>query len=272
MPDQPADPKIAAPLLALGGWPDAPWFSRTILSDPDVVGLTFPPLAGLRRQRFGIIDRFAPPAGKPATRLAPAEPARTLPGRVAQLFDSLGALRAVACARNRLLFEGAPVLFFAELPLARIKARAAAKLRRDLIEAQLRGCVVHLDHAAATLMVWPETEATLTAFVDAAAPEHPIHAAFDAPPPAASAAPADDKRRAAREARLLQEVAALREQVTALQRAQSAMGAMEQLGLDDARLKSMLKLLHPDRHGGSQAATEAAQWLNGLRDVLRSSK
>ena len=43
---------------------------------------------------------------------------------------------------------------------------------------------------------------------------------------------------------------------------------METLGLDDARLRAMLLLLHPDKHANSPAATEAAKWVNGLRDIL----
>jgi hypothetical protein len=45
---------------------------------------------------------------------------------------------------------------------------------------------------------------------------------------------------------------------------------MEKLGLDDGRLKSMLTLLHPDKHGGSDAANDAAKWINNLRDLLKS--
>ncbi len=271
MSNSQAEVKIPAPLLALGGWADAEWFSTSVLSDTEVVGLTFPKLAGLRKQRFDVIDRsLAAASGRPGQQVKPAEPPRTLAGRLAQIFDSYGATRAVACSRNRLLFEGSPVLFFAEIPLAKIKQRAANKLRRELIEHGLRCCVVHLDHVAATAMVWPDAEPALTAFVEAASPEHAIHAEFDAP--ARRTDPArDDARQKAREAKLLREVAALREQIGTLQRAQSALGAMEQLGLDDARLKSMLKLLHPDKHGGSAAANDAAQWLNGLRDLLRKS-
>jgi hypothetical protein len=33
----------------------------------------------------------------------------------------------------------------------------------------------------------------------------------------------------------------------------------------------MLRLLHPDKHGGSEAANEAAKWINGLRDLLKAN-
>jgi hypothetical protein len=90
--------------------------------------------------------------------------------------------------------------------------------------------------------------------------------------PAKTRAPKAAARDTAREQRLLQDVAALRAQIDALQRANSVTGAMEQLGLDDARLKSMLRLLHPDKHGGSEAANDAAKWLNNLRDLLKAKQ
>jgi hypothetical protein len=64
----------------------------------------------------------------------------------------------------------------------------------------------------------------------------------------------------------------LRNRIAELQRGQSVLGAMETLGLDDARLKAMLLLLHPDKHGNSEAANEAAKWVNGLRDALKAKR
>ena len=72
--------------------------------------------------------------------------------------------------------------------------------------------------------------------------------------------------------KLLAEIAGLRTQVDGLRQSQSALGAMESLGLDDARLKSMLRLLHPDKHANDAAANEAAKWINNLRDLLKASK
>jgi hypothetical protein len=33
-----------------------------------------------------------------------------------------------------------------------------------------------------------------------------------------------------------------------------------------------LKLMNPDIHGGSEAATEAAKWINNLRSVLKEGR
>ena len=62
----------------------------------------------------------------------------------------------------------------------------------------------------------------------------------------------------------------MRARIAELQRLHSVEGALETLGLTDARLKAMLLLLHPDKHGNSEAANEAAKWVNGLRDVLKA--
>ena len=129
-----------------------------------------------------------------------------------------------------------------------------------------------------TLMVWPPVETHITAFVEAALPEHRLHPEFEAagqatPKRLGQAAGGTDgrsaKRQDDREVKLLARIAALQSQVDALTQARSAQGALEQLGLDDARLKSMLKLLHPDKHGNSEAANEAAKWLNAMRDLLK---
>jgi hypothetical protein len=264
------DLAMAPALKALGGWADAPWFTPSIMSDPEVVGFQFPPLPGVRAQSFQIIDRSTAEkseSAKPKT--VPVKPPKRIAGKLSQLLDSFGATRAVACGRSRLLFESAPTLFFAELPVARLKPRSAGKLRRDLIEIGVTACLVGADGRSVTAMLWPSTESAITQFVQEAAPEHPLHIDFFKPPPSAAATAPQRKRDVDREKQLLREVTTLRQQVETLQQSQSARGAMEKLGLDDARLKSMLTLLHPDKHGGSEAANEAAKWLNSLRELLK---
>jgi hypothetical protein len=197
---------------------------------------------------------------------------------VANIFEQFGARRAVACCRSKLLFETGAVLFFGEFPLGKLKQRSANKLRRELIGMGVVGCILRIETASAIGMFWPTTESRITGFVDAAAPDHALHMDFEQAPltggsanAGASAHPASRPHRTAdaRQTKLLEEIVGLRKQVEALRRAQSPLAAMEQLGLDDARLKSMLKLLHPDKHGNSAEATDAAKWLNNLRDLLR---
>jgi hypothetical protein len=271
----PPDPSIAPPLTALGGWSDAAWFNASILTDEEVVGFHLPKLPGVRKQNFHVIDRSAGGGGKRGQ--APAVTPKRLAGKLAAILDQFGATRAVACCRSKFLFESGAVLFFAEIPAARLKARPAAKLRRELIGIGLRACVVLVEDGAVTIMAWARAEGEITDFVNGAAPDFPLHAEFDtaelAPgAPVVKGTVAADKRGAATERKLLAEIASLRQQVETLKRAQSELGAMEQLGLDDARLKSMLKLLHPDIHGGSEAATEAAKWINNLRSVLKEGR
>jgi hypothetical protein len=272
----PPDPSIAPPLTALGGWADAAWFNASILTDDEVVGFHLPKLPGVRKQNFHVIDRSAGRGGKAAKGQAPAVAPRRLAGKLAVILDQVGATRAVACCRSKFLFESGAVLFFAEIPAARLKARPAAKFRRDLIGIGVRACVVLVEGGAVTAMAWARAETEISDFVHGAEPAFPLHAEFDkaALSPGAPAAKtgAADKRGAATERKLLAEIATLRQQVETLKRAQSELGAMEQLGLDDARLKSMLKLLHPDIHGGSEAATEAAKWINNLRGVLKEGR
>jgi hypothetical protein len=127
-------------------------------------------------------------------------------------------------------------------------------------------------------MFWPEQETDVTSFVTLAGPPYPLHVQFGqaaAPRPAAGGTRAAEGKashgRAERE-RLLAEMDLLRNRIAELQRGQSVLGAMETLGLDDARLKAMLLLLHPDKHGNSEAANEAAKWVNGLRDALKAKR
>jgi len=265
----------APALKALGGWADAPWFSSSVLTDNEVVGFQFPPLPGVRKQSFQISDRSIAEKTRPGKSAnAPVRLPRRMAGKLANILDSLGATKAVACCRSRFLFESAPVLFFAEIPSGKLKSRPANKLRRELIEISVVGCVVSLDKPSVTLMFWPTTETGITDFVQAATPEYPVHLDFlKSPPPAQDPAgkstKGGDGRSDDRERHLLREVAALRQQVEKLQQSQSVLGAMEKLGLDDARLKSMLTLLHPDKHGGSDAANDATKWINQLRDLLK---
>ena len=276
-----ADIPIAPPLAALGGWSDAAWFCASVLSDAEVVGFDFPSLAGVRKQSFHVIDRTlsSGPRSKKVNAAAKIPPKR-MAGKLANILDDYGATRAVACCRSKFLFESGPVLFFADIPLAKVKLRSANKLRRELIDIGVRGCIVGVESISTTAMFWPRDENAITDFINAAQPDYQLHADFDrgessARVPSRPKADASDRshqRSIEREGKLLQEVTALRQQVEKLRRAQSALGAMEQLGLDDARLKSMLKLLHPDKHGGSDAANEAAQWLNNLREMLKDKK
>ncbi len=269
---------MAPSLAAFGGWEEADWFNPALLSDTEVVAFELPRLPGVRRQGFSVVDRLLTRKPTGGAAQGQARPPRRVAGKLAVLLDAAGAVRATASCRSRLLFESDAVLFFADIPSAKLKQRAANKLRRDLVAIGMRACVLRAAADVTTLMFWPSAEPDITAFVFAAAPVHRLHPEFDAEPPSPPrrptvtggtdrAAPRQDSRR---EAELLRQIAALQDEVAALSRAQSAAGAMAQLGLDDARLKSMLKLLHPDKHGNSEAATEAAKWINAMRDLLKA--
>jgi hypothetical protein len=276
------DTAVAPALKALGGWVDAPWFSPSILSDSEVVGFQFPPLPGVRKQNFEITDRSTTEKSSPRkAKTAPTRPPKRIAGKLSNLLDAFGATRAIACGRSRFLFESAPTLFFAEIPIVRLKATSANKLRRGLIETGLGGCVLRADGLSVMLMFWPAGDEAITEFVQTAEPEFPIHLDFfkaarpDREPSPKSKGVAKARSPASandREKKLLKEVSTLRQKVERLQQSQSSIGAMEKLGIDDARLKSMLTLLHPDKHGGSEAATEAAKWINNLRDTLKSGR
>ena len=277
-----ADTSIPPPLRALGGWEDADWFCPSILSEDEVVGLTLPKLPGVRRQNFHLVERSAP-AAKPA-RAAKAAPVGKPAAGIGPILDGLRVSRAAAFRKPTFFFEAPPILYFADIPAASLKIRAADSLRRALIQNVLRGCVVRQDGTHVMAMFWPSAEAEITAFVSAASPPYPLHAQFAQAeaerglagrpaqaPPGRTAHPArDDGAHAAERADLLRELDSLRTRVSELQQSQSAVGAMETLGLDDARLRSMLLLLHPDKHANSAAATEAAKWVNGLRDLLKA--
>ncbi len=269
---------------------DADWFSASVLSDDEVVGITLPKLPGLRKQSFSLVERTAQKAARdnpPPARRA------SISAVLGRILDEHGATRAAAFGRTRLIFDPVPNLFFAELALSRIKLRAANKLRQILIENGLRACVLQIAQAHAIIMAWPATETEITGFVDAASPTQPMHIQFDQAEDARAKSlegPAkpraggqntqktkdqplgtrERKRLQSENTALLQQINDLRNEIARLQKSQSALGAMEQLGLDDARLKSMLRLLHPDKHGGSEAANEAAKWINGLRDLLKA--
>jgi hypothetical protein len=259
-------------LTALGGWADAPWFCPSVLSDSEVVGFTLPAILGLRRQSFTVIDRAemgAPKSGRMKTVLS-KQPSR-LAGKVAHIFEISGATRAVACCRAKFLFEAGAVLFFGEFPIAKLKQRAANKLRREFIEIGLVGCILRVESASAIGMFWPASETRITDFVNEAVPDHALHKDFAKAAILASgggATPAP-KQENDRQAKFLAEIRALRAEIESLKKGQSPLVAMEQLGLDDARLKSMLKLLHPDKHGNSDEATDAAKWVNNLRELLK---
>jgi hypothetical protein len=299
LPETQSDPEIPPPLKALGGWVSADWFSASVLSDAEVVGITLPKLGVVRKQSFRLVERVAQ-AGAQAQALAKTFTGRrqSVAARLSGILDMYGASKAAAFGRSKLLFDPAPTLFFAELPNAKLKARASNKLRQALIENELRGCVLQIEKTHLIAMFWPSAEQDITLFVDAAMPAQPMHIQFDQaedararaleearnPKPlqttrAAVGKPAKkDQPLGAKERQRLQserdalvrQVSELRAQIDTLRTSQSALGAMEALGLDDARLKSMLRLLHPDKHGGSEAANEAAKWINGLRDLLKT--
>ena len=283
-----ADTSIPPPLRALGGWDDAEWFCPSILSEEEVVGLTLPKLPGTRKQNFHLVERSTPiPTGK-ATR-GSTQAAKPAASGIGQILDGLRVIRAAAFRKPTFFFESPPVLYFADIPAASLKIRAADTLRRELIQIALRGCVVRHDGTRVMAMFWPSAEADITAFVSAAVPPHPLHVQFalaEAERAVAGRPPQEPSSRAARperdtrerklheaeRAELMRELDTLRRRVSELQQSQSAIVAMETLGLDDARLKSMLLLLHPDRHASSEAATEAAKWVNGLRDLLKANR
>jgi hypothetical protein len=270
-----ADKSIPPPLRALGGWADAEWFDRAVLLQDEVVGLTLPKLPGLRKQSFELAERAM---GRVSARKGAASLEKK-PAGISDVLEAAGTARVAAFRRPRFFFEAAPTLFFAEIPAAALKPRAADRLRSNLIGIFYRGCVLACDAGRPVIaMFWPEQETDVTSFVTLAGPPYPLHVQFGqaaAPRPAAGGTRAAEGKashgRAERE-RLLAEMDLLRNRIAELQRGQSVLGAMETLGLDDARLKAMLLLLHPDKHGNSEAANEAAKWVNGLRDALKAKR
>jgi hypothetical protein len=265
---------------------DAEWFDPSILSESEIVGFSLPPVPGSRKQNFELDERTAIAAELKKRGAKKAAPAR-VPTGIAQILDDAGSIQAASFRRPRFFFGAAPTLFFAAIPAAKLKARAADALRRNLIANAYRGCVLSHQPDIVTAMFWPSNEAEVTAFVRAAKPPHALHTQFDraeterrAAEPArrgglgrvAGAAPSrrGQQDHVERE-RLLAELDGLRAKIGELERRQSVEGAMETLGLTDARLRAMLLLLHPDKHGNSEAANEAAKWVNGLRDLLRRS-
>jgi hypothetical protein len=292
------DITIPPPLKALGGWFSAEWFCPSVVTDDEVVGLTLPDLPGRKKQSFRIVERSAAesPAGKRAKKSSVSQEGPAGRG-IFPLLDWIGATHVAAFRRTTLIFESRPVLFFATIPLANLKLRTANRLRRALMENRFRGCIVHTEASEATAMFWPEAEIEITGFVGAAAPQHALHIEFDEaeeqhraqaqeqrfsltrrappPPPPSPAKRLDERERRRMQSEkqaLLQEIQSLRQQIGRMQDSQTELGAMEALGLDDARLKSMLRLLHPDKHGNSEAANDAAKWLNNLRDLLKSKR
>ena len=252
-----------------------------MLYDEEVVGFTLPKLQRGRKQSFRLVERSALAAAEPppaASKRAARTTVRstTAPG-IADIIDEAGADSAAAFRRATFLFESAPVLYFARMPLSGLKIRAANKLRAALVGAGFRGCCLHIDGTHVTGMFWPNAEAEISAYVSDADPPYALHTDFDgsAQPPVRRTEGSHGAERARLKqtnAKLLQEIASLRSQIDGLRQSQSALGAMESLGLDDTRLKSMLRLLHPDKHGNDEAANEAAKWINNLRDLLKASK
>jgi hypothetical protein len=292
------DIAIPPPLKALGGWFSAEWFLPSIVTDNEVVGLTLPDLPGRKRQSFRMVERSAAEtqAGKRAKKVAISQQGPAARG-ILPVLEWIGATHFAAFRRTTLIFESKPVLYFATIPLANLKVRTANRLRHALMENHFRGCIVHTEAGLATAMLWPETEIEITGFIADAAPPHALHIEFEEaaeqyraqeqerrfsltrrappPPPPGSAKRLGERERRQMQAEkqaLLQEIQSLRAQIGRMGESQSELGAMEALGLDDARLKSMLRLLHPDKHGNSEAANDAAKWLNNLRDLLKTKR
>jgi hypothetical protein len=293
-----ADVATPPPLKALGGWLNAEWFCPTVVTDHEVVGLTLPDLPGRKKQSFRIVERSAADTQAGKAKKAPVSPEGPAARGIGHVLDWIGATQVAVFRRTTLLFDSKPVLYFATIPLANLKVRTANRLRRALMEAHFRGCLVHTEASMATAMFWPDAEAEITGFVGAAAPTHALHIEFDeaeaqhraeeqerrfsltgrraAPPePARPAKRLDDRERRQMQGEkqaLLQEIQSLRAQIGTLQSSHSELSAMQALGLDDDRLKSMLRLLHPDKHGNSEAANDAAKWVNNLRDLLKTRR
>ncbi len=253
------------------------------MSESEVIGISLPPVPGSRKQNFELDERSTTAVQVKKRIAKKAAPAR-LPSGIGQILDDAGSIQAASFRRPRFFFGAAPSLFFAVIPAAKLKARAADALRRNLIANAYRGCVLSHQADLVTAMFWPSNEAEVTAFVRAARPPYALHPQFDraederrsaeparrgglgrAPAPASGHKQRDNGERE----RILAELDGLRAKVCELERLHSVEGAMETLGLTDARLRAMLLLLHPDKHGNSEAATEAAKWVNGLRDLLR---
>ena len=279
-----ADPAVPAPLKALGGWPQAEWFCPSVLFDDEVVGFTLPKLQRGRKQSFRVVERAATPAANDRSAAAARSLPKVIAPGIADIIDEAGATNAAAFRRATFLFESAPVLYFARMPLSGLKIRAANKLRAALIACGFRGCSLHIDGTHVIAMFWPGLESEISDYVSDAGPPYAIHVAFEL---AGQHEPAAGGRRHAltgtggdaervrlkrTNTKLLQEITALRTQIDSLRQSQSALGAMESLGLDDTRLKTMLRLLHPDKHGNDEAANEAAKWINNLRDLLKTSR
>jgi hypothetical protein len=47
---------------------------------------------------------------------------------------------------------------------------------------------------------------------------------------------------------------------------------LEDIGLDRRRWRQLVQLAHPDRHGGSAAATDTTAWLNRLRAIIEAQE
>ena len=151
------DTKIAPALLALGGWAEAEWFGPSVLSDPEVIAFEFPKLPGARKQAFHVVyrTRSEPPSRKKGTKVAeePRRPPRRTAGKLAALLEDAGAVRTVASSRDRFLFDTGAVLFFAEVPSAKLKQRSANKLRQELVAIGFSACVLIVQKDLTTLML-----------------------------------------------------------------------------------------------------------------------
>ena len=296
MPKKSADKSIPPPLRSLGGWLNADWFDTSILGHSEVIGIVLPALPGSRKQNFELAERSKQ---QPTPRKQGVEATATpgpSPSGIGEILDGVGMIQAASFRRSRFFFEAAPTLFFADIPAARLKARAGEALRQDLIRNGLRGCVLSCRAAEVTAMFWLGNEVEVTGFVRAAQPPYALHPQFsqaDAERSQSELAngrrlggshaakdrtneqsktPLPTKANRAERERLLGELDGLRSRIIELEGRQSIRGAMDTLGLDDSRLKAMLLLLHPDKHGGGEAANDAAKWINGLRDVLKTNR
>lgn len=50
---------------------------------------------------------------------------------------------------------------------------------------------------------------------------------------------------------------------------QSGRASVQASPLDDAHLRELLQLCHPDKHRGSALAVRVTSWLNSLREVAK---
>ncbi len=260
------------PLAALGGWSNSP--------NPTFLDLR--KARGLRAAVYRLLD------------LSPwriTETKRQINTRLwDDILDDFGGVKHITCGYRNLLFPVDPLLQVVEFPYEKISGNFALDLQRRT-RGRLLACVLHQCANQVTVLFWKRKATEITGRILAAGPDTPLPLLIEeywerAPPrrstphvhppkePNSSSEEAKDDPRHYRNElhRLLAEIVELRAQLSNQQQCLPKVDAIEALGLDDARLKAMLLLLHPDHHDNSAAATEATKWVNNLRDVLAMKK